>query len=424
MQSGLSVHTIGIVGLGMVGWQLVRLCLARGLQVHGIDLSPARIQALSEWLDRHPQHRRQLTLSTDFYPVRDSDVVIVCVPTPLTADRKPDLSHVLSAAHSISPHLTPGQLVSLESSTYPGTTEGVFTTTLKTQLPPDEAASIYICYSPERFNPGGAGPSLKQVPKLVAGIDAESTALGRAFYSLLFDQVHTCSTPAVAELSKLFENTFRYVNIALVEELALLCDGLRLDPWEVIDAASSKSFGFMRFEPGLGPGGHCIPVDPFYLDHVAQEAKVPLPLLHTSQEVLQGVPRRWLCQIEELLTTAPAEGTAGINWDVYVLGLTYKAAIADARYSQALELVRLVAKTGSRVAVFDPYLKPPLPPETSWVDITPQALRAARLAIVAVDHEQLPYRQIGAHSRVILDIRNTFARRDLLGAVRCPIYTR
>jgi UDP-N-acetyl-D-glucosamine dehydrogenase len=379
---------------------------------------------LSKWLAQHPEHEGQLTLSTDFSPVGDSDVVIVCVPTPLTTDRNPDLSHVLSAALSISPHLTPGQLISLESSTYPGTTEGAFITALKTHLPPDATASIYVCYSPERLNPGGDGPPLEKIPKLIAGIDAESTALGRAFYSLLFAQVHTCSTPAVAELSKLFENTFRYVNIALVEELALLCDGLRLDPWEVLDAASSKPFGFMRFEPGLGPGGHCIPVDPFYLDHVAREANVLLPLLHTSQDILEALPRRWLQQIEELLETAPAEDAAGISWDVYVLGLTYKADIADARYSQALELVRLVAETGRRVAVFDPYLRPPLPPETLWVEVTPRALRAARLTIVAVDHEQLPYQQIGAHSRVILDIRNTLARRNLLDTVRCPIYTR
>jgi len=422
--SSISVRTVGVVGMGMVGWELARLCLARGLDVRGVDISQARLDALRAHLVNQPEYGGRLALSCRYGDVRCCDVIIICVPTPLTDDSQPDLSSVLEAAQGISPFLAPGQLISLESSTFPGTTEGAFADALRSKMDPDSSPGIYICYSPERLNPGGNGPELRRIPKLVAGVDQESTAFARGFYSLLFEDVLSCSSPAVAELAKLFENTFRYVNIALVEELTLLCDALHLDPWEVIDAASTKPFGFLRFEPGLGPGGHCIPVDPFYMDYAARQVKLALRLLHTSREVIENVLTRWVERIQGLLEQGPARRNAHSTHDAFVLGLTYKANIADTRYSRALELVTRLRDRGIEVAAYDPLVKPLLPPGVSWSEPSPAALASAALTVVAVDHDALPYHDIATHSQVLLDTRNAFSRRGLLERVRCPVFTR
>ncbi len=399
---------IGIVGLGYVGLPLAVAFAEAGQDVVGLDADPSKVEALTEgrsYIEDIPDAvlaplSARLQASVDYEDLRECEAVVICVPTPLTGSREPDLSYLTGAGSALAEVLTAGQLVVLESTTYPGTTRERLLPILE-QSGLSAGTEFHLAFSPERIDPGRTDYTVRTTPKLVGGVTEACAERARALYDLVCDQVVVLSTPEAAELSKLLENIFRSVNIALVNELAQLCDRLGIDVWEVIDAAATKPFGFMRFDPGPGMGGHCLPVDPFYLAFKAREHGFYPEFIELAGKVNRAQPAYCVDRIARALNGVE-KAVKGSR--VLLLGISYKAGIGDIRESPALEIAGLLKDLGAEVSYHDPHV-PELPGLGLASAELAEALPAADLAAIVTSHPSLDYEKVVATVPLVLDFR-------------------
>ncbi len=413
---------IGIVGLGYVGLPLALAFAQAGFRVVGVDMQQKRVDAVNKgqsYIADVDNTRlatavsgKKLQATTDQSRLREVDAVCICVPTPLTKTKEPDLFYVTRESEQLSAHLQPGQLVVLESTTYPGTTRELMKPILE-RSGLKAGQDFYLAYSPERVDPGNKKYNIKNTPKIVGGTDTRSARLVELLYRQVADTVVPVSSAETAETVKLFENVFRSVNIAMVNELAQLCDKMGLSVWEVIDAASSKPFGFMTFYPGPGIGGHCIPLDPYYLASKAKEHDFHTRFIELAAEINEQMPYYVTLRIMEALN-AHSKSLNGAS--LLVLGVTYKRDIEDMRESPAVKLIELLLKKGARISYNDPYvpeIKIGVETFTSTA-LTEQRLSAADLVVIATDHSSYDYQYVVNNSSLVFDSRGV--TRKLSGA--------
>lgn len=408
-----------IVGQGYVGLPLAIAAAQAGHDVTGVDLAVQRVIDLNA--GRSPVGditdadldevlaAGSYRAAGDFAAVARADVVVLCVPTPYHADA-PDLSYVESAVGEVARHLARGTLVILESTTYPGTTEEVVLPLLESGSGLRAGTGFSLVFSPERIDPGNARFGLRNTPKIVGGTEPRATARAARFYGSFVEEVVEVSSPGTAEAAKLLENTFRHINIALVNELAVLCQELHLDVWEVIDAAASKPFGFMPFYPGPGVGGHCIPVDPMYLSWRVRQLGSAAKFIELARDVNEAMPLHVVSRVQELLNDAEKPVR---NSRVLVLGVAYKRDIADLRESPAAPLIERLARKGADVAYHDPYAPTYSVDglgELKSTELTPETLAATDCVIVVTDHTDVDYDLVVAHAPLVFDTRNRLPR--------------
>ncbi|MGB6874124.1 MAG: nucleotide sugar dehydrogenase [Dehalococcoidia bacterium] len=405
--------TIGIVGLGYVGLPLaVAFAMAR-FKVLGFDTQQKRADLVNQGNSYIADvssdslssvvTRKLLEATTDQSRLGEVDAICVCVPTPLTVTKDPDLSYVIHESREISKYLQPGQLVVLESTTYPGTTKQVV-------LPNLESSGLrcgidfYLAYSPERVDPGSKDHNVRNTPKIVGGIDPKSTKLATLLYSQIVERVVPVSSPEVAEMTKVFENVFRSVNIALVNELANLCEKMGLSVWEVIDAASTKPFGYMPFYPGPGIGGHCIPLDPYYLANKAREFDFHTRFIELAAEINEHMPYHVVFRILEALNT---RGKSLSGAKILVLGVAYKKDVEDTRESPALKIIQLLREKGANVSYNDLYVASVRISENDLmsVELTDEQLASADCVVIATDHSDYDYPYILSKASLVFDTR-------------------
>ena len=412
---------VGIIGLGYVGLPLALTFTEQRFRVLGFDIDPAKVAALArgEIYIKHLDRARvegatqsgRLGATADFARLSEPDVLIICVPTPLTIQREPDMSYVVGTVEGIRKHLRPGQLVVLESTTYPGTTDELVQGILeKSGLRCGE--EFFLAFSPEREDPGNANYGTATIPKVISGVDAASGDLAQALYDRIVAKTVRVSSCRTAEATKLTENIFRAVNIALVNELKVIYDRMGIDIWEVLDAASTKPFGFMRFNPGPGWGGHCIPLDPFYLAWKAREYGLTPRFIELAGEVNVQMPH----YVVEKLQLALNDRRKPIRSSkILVLGLAYKKNIDDPRESPAFEIIEELLELGAEVTYHDPHVPvaprmrswPDLPPMTS-VALTAEVLASQDAVMVVTDHTNVDYDLVSRHAPLVVDTRGVY----------------
>jgi UDP-N-acetyl-D-glucosamine dehydrogenase len=415
---------VGVVGLGYVGLPLVASFARAGFPVVGFDTDPAKVTALAasrSYIAHIPDstleelHRgRRFAATSEFSRLREADAILVCVPTPLTPHREPDLSYIRSTARQIALAARPGQLVVLESTTYPGTTEEIL-------LPALGSAGLmidrdfYLAFSPEREDPNNSDFTLENIPKVVGGVTPRSGELAAMLYGSVVRKVVPVASARVAEATKLVENIFRSVNIALVNELKICFDKMGIDVWEVLDAASTKPFGFMRFDPGPGWGGHCIPVDPFYLTWKAREHGVSTRFIELAGEINTRMPE-WV--IDKLADAFNQRSRSLKGSKILVLGVAYKRNVDDIRESPALEIIELLLSKGADVTYHDPHV-PKLHKmrrhdlTLASTALTGKAVSESDAVVIITDHDGVDYRLITDNARLILDTRSALRRRQI-----------
>ncbi len=410
--------TVGIIGLGYVGLPLARAFAQAGFRVLGFDIDSQKVQKLNSgrsYIQQIPDEvismlQVQGFEATDrFERLNEPDAILICVPTPLTAAREPDLTYVVNSARAIASRLRQGQLVVLESTTYPTTTRGVMLPILESSGL-TAGSDFFVAFSPEREDPGNPTHSVSHIPKVVGGLDEPSTTIASTLYAAIVPQVVRVSTPEVAEACKILENTYRAINIALVNEMKVLYDRMGIDIWEVIDAAKTKPFGFQAFYPGPGLGGHCIPLDPFYLTWIARHYGMNTRFIELAGEVNTAMPSFVISKLTDALNDAgkPVRGSR-----VAILGMAYKKDVDDPRESPSFELMDLLLKKGAQVSYSDPHI-PTLPRMRHWPHLEPMNstpltadyLAAQDCVLIATDHTAFDYDFIVQHSRLIIDTRN------------------
>ncbi|HUN28889.1 MAG TPA: nucleotide sugar dehydrogenase [Alphaproteobacteria bacterium] len=406
---------VGVVGVGYVGLPLAVEKAKVGFGVIGYDRNPIRVDQIKQGLNyiRDVDDRElaeavecgKLNASTDFSSLGKCDCIVICVPTPLTANKEPDISYIRHVAGEIAKHLRPGQLVSLESTTYPGTTEDVLLPILsRSGLKVGE--DFFLSFSPERVDPGNARYTTKNTSKVVGGVTAACLEVAACFYSQTIETVIPVSSPRVAEMTKVFENTFRAVNIALVNEMALLCDRLGVSVWEMLDAASTKPFGIMRFDPGPGVGGHCIPLDPFYLAWKAREYDMNVRFIELAGEINWTMP---YFVREKIMRALNGIGKSINGSRIFVLGVAYKRDIEDWRESPALKVIDLLGKDGARIDYYDPHV-PSFTDEhdVMWhsTPLSSDTLERADAVLILTDHSSVDYASVVEGASLVVDTRN------------------
>lgn len=407
--------TVGVVGLGYVGLPLATAFAEAGFTVVGIDVDARRVKRLAKGesdIDDVSSERVSAVVkagrfrATDSYRgIADCDAVVVCVPTPLRKNRDPDISYIVAATESLVPFAHPGMLVILESTTYPGTTREVVQPRLEgRQLRIGE--NVFLAFSPERIDPANKKFGVKNTPKVVGGLTPDCTKLAAALYGAAVDTVVEVSSPEAAEMAKLLENTFRAVNIGLVNEIALLCERLHLDVWEVVRAAATKPFGFMPFTPGPGIGGHCIPVDPLYLSWRVRGMDVKTRFIDIADEVNRAMPAHTANGVAELLNECgkPVKGSS-----VLLLGVAYKRNVSDVRESPAIDVAKLLHERGAEITYFDPHVESFQAegfqvPRTMKID--PNALASFDAIVILTDHSGVDYATVLQHGKAVYDARN------------------
>ena len=408
-----------VIGQGYVGLTVAAAAASAGMQVRAVDISADRVAALAAGRNVVPgvddelfalgHGSGRMSFGSDFAAVGESDVVLLCVPTPVV-DHRPDLSYIESAARGVAPYLSRGSLVVLESTTYPGTTEQVVMPLLEAHGL-RSGTDFLLAYSPERVDPGNPKYGLRNTPRVVGGLDPAATATAAAFYALLVDDVHTVSSCRAAELAKLLENTFRMVNIALVNELAVLCADQGIDVWEVIDAAGTKPFGFMPFYPGPGVGGHCIPLDPTYLAWQARrDTGRRLHLVETAQDINAQMPAYVAGRVVDTLND---HGLSVRGARLLALGVTYKRDVGDVRESAAIEVLARLQRKGAEVSFHDPFVEEVHERGLSLArsDLTVEALAAADCVLLLTPHSSYDLDLIVRHSALLFDARNAIGDR-------------
>lgn len=400
---------ISLIGLGYVGLPLAIEIAKKGFQTLGIDTNQDRIQRLKKYIsyitDVQANDIKRVLKSNKFKPCSDfnllsqSDIVLICVPTPLAKDKIPDLSYVIDAVRKITQYIKRGQLIILESTIYPGATEEVVLPILeKSGL--RAGTDFYLAFSPERIDPGNKIYKIPNIPKVVGGINAKSTELAVAFYSQIISKVVPVSSTRVAEMVKLLENTFRIVNIALANEFASICYSFNLDPWEIIEAAKTKPFGFMPFYPGPGAGGHCIPVTPLFLDWKAKRIGYDSRLIMLSSHINQERTKFVANRISNLVSKKSK---------IILIGVTYKKDVRDLRDSPAIEIIDFLQKKGHKVDYYDPYITYLKINSINLksIALTKKALCNAAAVVIITDHSSIDYKFIANNSNLIIDARNT-----------------
>jgi UDP-N-acetyl-D-glucosamine dehydrogenase len=410
---------VGVVGLGYVGLPLINVFIEAGFHALGFDVDPAKTEKLNrgqsyiehlsgdmvqKWLD---QQRFEAT--TDMARLAEPDVIIVCVPTPLTTSREPDLKYVEDTARMIGQVVRPGQLVVLESTTYPGTTRDVVLPLLTAGGHVTPGVDLFVAYSPEREDPGNAQFSTGTIPKVVGGIDPVSLDLANALYQHAVAQTVPVASCEVAEACKILENIYRSVNIAMVNELKVLFQKLNIDIWEVIDAAKTKPFGFQAFYPGPGLGGHCIPIDPFYLTWLARKHEMATRFIELAGEVNTSMPQYVIDRVAEALNYVgkPVRGSK-----VGLLGIAYKRDVDDDRESPSYKLLELLEKRGAVISYNDPHV-PVLPekrhydlPRLASEELSPQWLASLDCCLISTDHSAYDWDEVVRYSKLVVDTRN------------------
>lgn len=416
---------VGVIGLGYVGLPLAVTAARQGFPVIGFDIDPTKIERIAagqSYIDAVSQEDMSQALArfaatTDFARLADCDVIIICVPTPLNAQREPDLTYITQTAKTIAAHLSTETLVVLESTTYPGTTEEVLAPILQTSgLTLGE--EVFLGFSPEREDPGNTRFNTASIPKIVAGSGTQAGDLVEAFYARVVERVVRVPTTQTAEAVKITENIFRAVNIALVNELKLVFDAMDIDVWDVIDGAATKPFGYMPFYPGPGLGGHCIPIDPFYLAWKAREYDVPTRFIELAGEINTRMPHHIIDRLREVVDRDAGRGLRGA--DVLLVGVAYKKNVSDMRESPSMKLMQLLEAAGAKVSYIDPHV-PEIPPMREYAQFKarratdPATLAPGQFAaiLIATDHDAIDYAQLLALGAPILDTRNAMARRDL-----------
>lgn len=417
----------GIIGLGYVGLPLAIAIARSGFAVTGFDIDPKKIVSLEarrSYIDAVTGtdlsieiEAGRFSATTEFAALSACDVIVICVPTPLTKHRDPDLSFVEATSHSIAKHLRTGQLVVLESTTYPGTTDDIVKVILeKTGLV--SGVDFFVGFSPEREDPGNQHYHTATIPKVVAGDGVDALELMKCFYGAAVKTVVPVSSNATAEAVKLTENIFRSVNIALVNELKTVYAAMGIDVWEVIDAAKTKPFGYMPFYPGPGLGGHCIPIDPFYLTWKSREYELPTRFIELAGEINSAMPRYVVGKLAEALDIRA--GKALSRSRVLVIGLAYKKNVADIRESPSLRLIEIIEERGGKADYHDPHVAE-IPSTREYqalkgrrsVALTAEQLAGYDVVLIATDHDQVDYALLAKSALLIVDTRNVFARLSL-----------
>jgi UDP-N-acetyl-D-glucosamine dehydrogenase len=427
-----------VVGLGYVGLPLALLFSRRGLATVGLDVDPVKVDSLRRGqsyihhipaeLIRDQVEQKHLSATTDFSELESLDACVVCVPTPLNQYREPDLSYVSLTAESISVHLRPHQLIVLESTTYPGTTDELVLSilersglrcpvvpydaaTVSSELFGDFKSDFLLAFSPEREDPGNKQFQTQQVPKVVGGVNGPSALAAQALYGTIFERTVLVSSSRVAEMTKLLENIYRCVNIALINELKLLCLRMGIDVWEVIEAAKTKPFGFTPFYPGPGLGGHCIPIDPFYLTWKAREYELPTRFIELAGEINSSMPGHVVEATAEALNRRKQ---CLQDSKILVLGIAYKKDIDDLRESPALRVIELLQERGAQVDYHDPFF-PRLHKMRRYnfglsrIELTADALAQYSAVVIVTDHSAYDYEFIARHAKLVVDTRNATA---------------
>lgn len=430
---------VGVIGLGYVGLPLALLFVEAGFPVTGFDVDAQKVEKLSKgesYIYRVPSSEIQLarekhfSATGQFSAIGSMDAVIICVPTPLNEQREPDLSYITATSEAIAPHLRSGQLVVLQSTTYPGTTREVLLPILEknprglraqqdTSGDGNERDNFYVAFSPEREDPGNNTVARRDVPKIVGGLSKRATELAANLYKSIFCRIVPVSTPEAAEMTKLLENIYRCVNIALVNELKLLCLRMGINVWEVIDAASTKPFGFQPFYPGPGLGGHCIPVDPFYLSWKAREWDFQTRFIELAGEINTSMPYHVVNTISSALNNVrkPLNGSR-----VLVLGVSYKKDIDDLRESPALTIIELLRQQGAIVSFNDPYF--PVLLKGRHYNLQMERVPLDEISkydcvVIITDHSDYDYPAIVRDAQLVVDTRNATRGIDAAKVVRC-----
>src|SRR5512142_1686028 len=418
-----SAH-VGVVGLGYVGLPLVVEFAHAGFCVTGIDVQQSKVDAINRgesYIQDIPTEALapyvkagKVRATSDFSVVKDLDTINICVPTPLRKTKDPDMSFIVNACQEIAKHFHPGTLVILESTTYPGTTDELM-------LPMFEEAGLkvgkdfFMCFSPERVDPGNPKYQTKNIPKVVGGITPACTEIGALFYKQALDTVVPVGSTQVAEMVKLLENTFRMINIGLVNELAMMCDRMGINVWEVIDAAATKPFGYMPFYPGPGLGGHCIPIDPFYLSWKTKQAGIEARFIELAGYINGQMPHFVADKVQNALNDAgkPVKGSR-----IHIMGVAYKRDIDDMRESPALDIMLLLQRRGGLITYSDPHV-PVLRLDAQELHACPQETAAAADCVVIVtDHSAFDYQGLVSRSRLIVDTRNALKQFNSPNIVR------
>lgn len=410
--------TVAVIGLGYVGLPLVTEFGLAGINGIGIDIDPEKVQAINRGESYIPDVESEVVKSlvdsgklratTDFSILKEADAIVICVPTPLRKTKEPDISHIISACNEIVRHLRKGQLVILESTTYPGTTDEVI-------LPVFERTGMrvgrdfFLAFSPERVDPGNKRFTTRTICKIIGGVTPECTKRAAALYSHAIDKVIPASNARVAETAKLLENTYRSVNIALANEMALMCRHLGIDVWEVIEAAATKPFGFQAFFPGPGIGGHCIPLDPYYLTWKARVSGFETKIIGLAGEINSSMPHHVVSLISDALND---EGKCIKRSKILILGVAYKKDVGDTRESPALEIMELLQEKGADMRYSDPFVPSmeiggqvyrSVPNDVSF-------LEEADCTVIVTDHKAFNYQTIGKHAQLVLDTRNAMRK--------------
>jgi UDP-N-acetyl-D-glucosamine dehydrogenase len=404
---------VGVIGLGYVGLPLAVEFAEAGFRVTGIDVQESKVDAINRgesYVQDVPTavlkplvDAGKIRATTDFGAVAALDTIDICVPTPLRKTKDPDMSYIVSACQEVAKHSHPGMLMILESTTYPGTTDELMLPMLER---PDFKIGehFFMCFSPERVDPGNPNFQTRNIPKVVGGITPACTELGALFYGQALETVVPVSNTRVAEMVKLLENTFRMINIGLVNEIALMCDRMGINVWEVIDAAKTKPFGFMPFYPGPGLGGHCIPIDPFYLSWKTKQAGMEARFIELAGYINGQMPHFVVDKIQNALNdcSKPLKGS-----HVHVMGVAYKRDIDDVRESPALDIIHLLERRGARITYSDPFV-----PKISADGIVMEAIEAeagiagADCVVIVTDHKAFDYKELVGSARLVVDTRN------------------
>ncbi|HEX5307701.1 MAG TPA: nucleotide sugar dehydrogenase [Solirubrobacteraceae bacterium] len=415
------MRTVGIIGLGYVGLPLAVAFAEQGCDVVAVDCDARRVQALQRGqshIEDVSDARLQgisgrLAVSTSYEELRRADAVLVCVPTPLTANREPELGPLIDSARGLAGVLRAGQLVVLESTTYPGTTRERFAPLLE-ESGLAAGRDFHLAFSPERVDPGREDYTLRNTPKVIGGLTEGCADRAQALYELVCEEIVRVSTPEAAELTKLLENIFRSVNIALVNELAMLTDRMGIDVWEVVEAAATKPYGFMSFSPGPGMGGHCLPVDPFYLSWRAREFDMTTEFIELAGKINQQMPYHCVAKVERALNDA---GRSVKGARIAVFGVSYKPGVGDTRESPALKILQLLGGLGAELSYHDQHV-PTLAEEGLQSVTFEQALADADLALIVTAHPGVDHEQIARRARLVVDLRGVTRGSGVAGVVR------
>jgi len=408
--------TVGIIGLGYVGLPLAVSFARKGVKVLGFDKSGTKVRAVNEGRNYIADitdeefarvHASKLLEATeDFARISEADAVIICVPTPLDKYKKPDMSFIETSCRDIGKHMKPGTFISLESTTYPTTTEDFMKPIIEKESGLKEGADFWLCFSPERVDPGNKTYKTANTPKVVGALGPEAQEIALALYGIAIENLYPVSSPRAAEMVKILENTYRLVNISLINELALLSGKMNINIWEVIEAAKSKPYGFQAFYPGPGIGGHCIPLDPFYLEHIAKGFNFDLTMINTAGNINNLMPYRMMNKIAFALNR---HGKALNGSTVLFLGVAYKPDIDDARESPALLVMEQVERKGATVLFHDPYISEARGENgKTWkgIELTDEAIAAADCVVFTTNHSCFDVAHIVAKAKLVVDTRN------------------